>query len=76
MSEVQVSKIIAQVTGGIMSLSLFGFCIYKLSTSDDDKAIYSALLGSLVSIYIPSPVDIQGLFTKKPVPNDVEMGKK
>lgn len=60
----KILTIIGYITGSIMSIALLGFSIYKLAVEPDSQ-LWLSILVSIVSLYIPSPIQITDLFKGK-----------
>jgi hypothetical protein len=66
-----ILKIISFSISGLLSLSLLGFCFYKLTKNGSDP-IYLSLLSSIISIYIPSPTSLLQGISVNSIKKDIE----
>lgn len=56
-------KIIAYATGAIASLAVLGLALYKVAVNDVSPMWWS-IITTIISLYIPSPLQLTNLFQK------------
>lgn len=59
-----IKELSIHFTSITLSLTLAGFSIYKLSKNEQTE-LWIGMLSSVVSLYLPSPLQVMGLFNKQ-----------